>query len=105
MAKFLLSRRARADLREIWNYTADHWDIHQADRYVLQIRAAIQAMADDPAKGRPCDHIRPGYRNIPWAFMSSSSVSCPTKLKLSAFCTNAWILSDISSSFTWDFGK
>ena len=62
MSRYVLSRRARADLTEIWKYTADRWTPEQADRYVLEIHAAIERVANDPRKGRPCDHIRPGYR-------------------------------------------
>jgi toxin ParE1/3/4 len=52
MSGYILSRKARADLRNIWKYTADNWDEQQADRYILQIHAAMMLVAKDPQKGR-----------------------------------------------------
>ncbi|MBX9773110.1 MAG: type II toxin-antitoxin system RelE/ParE family toxin [Xanthobacteraceae bacterium] len=65
MSGYVLSPRAQADLDQIWNYTAERWDEDQADRYVLVIRAAIEAVVRDPRRGRACDHIRSGYRKYP----------------------------------------
>jgi toxin ParE1/3/4 len=65
MSGYILSPRAQADIDEIWDYTADRWDIDQADHYVGEIRRAVETVADDPRKGRPCDHLRVGYRKYP----------------------------------------
>jgi toxin ParE1/3/4 len=65
MSGYVLSPRAKADLNEIWNYTAERWDEDQADRYIFDIRAAIETIARDPRRGRACDHIRAGYRKYP----------------------------------------
>jgi toxin ParE1/3/4 len=65
MSGYVLSPRAQADLDEIWDYTAEHWDTDQADRYIREIQRAIEIVASDPQRGRPCDHIRPGYRRYP----------------------------------------
>jgi toxin ParE1/3/4 len=62
MSAYVLSPRARRDLEEIWNYTADRWGEDQADRYVLRLHRAIETIANDPSKGRSCDHLRAGYR-------------------------------------------
>lgn len=62
MSGYVLSPRAQADLDEIWDYTAERWDEDQADRYIHDIRAAIEAIASDPRRGRACDYIRSGYR-------------------------------------------
>jgi toxin ParE1/3/4 len=62
MNDYVILPRARADLKGIWSYTADHWNIDQADRYVRELHRAIEAIARDPRKGRSCDHIRHGYR-------------------------------------------
>jgi toxin ParE1/3/4 len=59
---YILSPRAQADIEEIWDYTAETWDDDQAERYIRQILDAIERIAADPRRGRPCDHIRPGYR-------------------------------------------
>jgi toxin ParE1/3/4 len=65
MSGYVLSPRAQADLEEIWNFTAERWGEDQAARYVLDIRAAIEAVVRDPRRGRACDHIRAGYRKYP----------------------------------------
>ena len=64
MTRYLLSPAARADLDEIWDYTARHWGAEQADRYVLAIRDACAALADGGKQGRAVDDIRPGYRKL-----------------------------------------
>jgi toxin ParE1/3/4 len=65
MSGYVLSPRAQADIDEIWEYTAERWDVSQADRYVLQITQTIENLARDPRRGRTCDHIRVGYRRYP----------------------------------------
>jgi toxin ParE1/3/4 len=62
MSTYDLSPRARADLREIWNYTRDRWSVEQADRYIRELNRTFATIAHDPRRGRPCDDIRPGYR-------------------------------------------
>jgi toxin ParE1/3/4 len=62
MTGYVLSPRAQADIDDIWDYTADRWSDDQAERYTEDIRHAIEAIARDPRRGRPCDHIRRGYR-------------------------------------------
>jgi toxin ParE1/3/4 len=61
LSRYVLSPRARADLEEIWNYSAAHWGDAQAEAYVRQIQAAIEKVAADPRRGRACDDIRDGY--------------------------------------------
>jgi toxin ParE1/3/4 len=65
MTDHVLSRRAQADIEEIWGYTAERWDEDQANHYVRLLRHGIEAIARDPRRGLPCDHIRPGYRKYP----------------------------------------
>jgi toxin ParE1/3/4 len=65
MTEHVLSRRAQADIEQIWNYTAARWDEEQADRYVRILHEGIEAVARDPRRGRPCDNIRVGYRKYP----------------------------------------
>lgn len=64
MMRYVLSPRAQADIDEIWEYSADRWDINQANRYIAQIRKAVEAIASDPRRGRSCDEIRQGYRRF-----------------------------------------
>jgi toxin ParE1/3/4 len=46
MTGYLLSPAAQADLGQIWDYSAQTWGEDQADRYVLGIRDACQALAN-----------------------------------------------------------
>jgi len=59
---FRLTPAARADLSSIWDYTEEHWDAHQAETYIRELHAAMERVAEDPRRGRPCDEIRAGYR-------------------------------------------
>lgn len=65
MARFILSPRAQADVGEIWAYTVERWGAEQAELYVRQLGSAVEAIAQDPQRGRPCDEIREGYRRYP----------------------------------------
>jgi toxin ParE1/3/4 len=62
MSRYTLSPRARVDIEEIWNYTESRWSRDQAEIYVRQIKTAIETVASDPSRGRPCDDVRAGYR-------------------------------------------
>jgi|SRR3954469_17954711 toxin ParE1/3/4 len=64
MMNYVVSPRAQADIDEIWEYSADRWDIDQANRYISEIRSAIEIVASDPRRGRSCDEIRRGYRRF-----------------------------------------
>ncbi|WP_144627914.1 type II toxin-antitoxin system RelE/ParE family toxin [Arthrobacter woluwensis] len=59
---FRLTPAARADLSSIWDYTAERWDTRQAETYIRELHAAMERIAEDPARGRTCDEIRAGYR-------------------------------------------
>jgi plasmid stabilization system protein ParE len=37
MRRYVHSPRAHADMSGIWDYTAEHWGVDQADRYIRQI--------------------------------------------------------------------
>ena len=62
MRPYRLSPAAQRDLSEIWDFTEERWDRAQAERYVADLRAAIERIANDRARGRPCDEVREGYR-------------------------------------------
>lgn len=61
MTSYRLTPAAQRDLSSIWDYTAERWDIQQAETYLGEIRAAIERIADDPRRGRVRDEIRAGY--------------------------------------------
>jgi toxin ParE1/3/4 len=65
VAHFILSPRAQADVDEIWAYTVERWGVEQAEFYVRQLGRAVEVIAQDPRRGRPCDEIREGYRRHP----------------------------------------
>jgi toxin ParE1/3/4 len=52
MSGWHLSRRARADLAEIWRYTNSRWGLEQADRYVTAIHQAFDRLMANPSLGR-----------------------------------------------------
>ena len=53
---------AEADIDAIWDYTFQTWGRSQANRYAEDIRAAINAVADQTRPSRPADGVRQGYR-------------------------------------------
>lgn len=61
MRGYRLTAAARRDLSHIWDYTEEHWGIAQAEKYLTEIRGAIERIAEDPDRGRACDQIRSGY--------------------------------------------
>lgn len=65
MTAYALSPRARTDLTGVWRYSAENWNVEQADRYVRKMHAVFERLARDPRSGRSCDHIRRGYRMYP----------------------------------------
>ena len=64
MSGYALSPAARDDLDSIWDYTAETWSPDQAERYVLEIRAACAALASGQRRGRSAEDIRAGYRKL-----------------------------------------
>jgi toxin ParE1/3/4 len=65
MNGYVLSPRAQADIESIWDYTAERWGKAQAEHYIRSIKDAIETVAADPRRGRPCEDIRAGYRKYP----------------------------------------
>ena len=62
MTGYILSPAARADLEQIWDYTAGRWGEDQAERYVLAIRDTCQELAANTRQSRPANDIRAEYR-------------------------------------------
>ena len=56
---------ARADLAEIWDYSAERWGVDRSEVYIRDLQRAIERVAVDPAIGPACDDIRVGYRKLP----------------------------------------
>jgi toxin ParE1/3/4 len=64
VASFRFSRLAEADLLSISAYTLRTWREAQTIRYIDALEACCQRLADNPAAGRFCDHVRPGLRRM-----------------------------------------
>lgn len=48
---YKLSQKARADLKNIWNYSYDRWGATQADKYYNEILDAVEATAKGKKQG------------------------------------------------------
>jgi toxin ParE1/3/4 len=64
VAAFHLSRRAEADLLEIGSYTLQTWGIDQTIRYMDQLEACCERLANNPESGRSWDAVRRGLRRM-----------------------------------------
>mgnify|MGYP002335975219 CR=1 FL=1 len=64
MSGFRFRPRARADLREIWTYSADRWGEDQADRYIGELRAAVEAIAERPSRGKSRNELSEGLLSV-----------------------------------------
>ena len=62
---YALTPRAKLDLSDIWDYTAEHWGVEQADRYVRLITTACADVASGRSNGHSIEHIRAGYFRYP----------------------------------------
>lgn len=61
MSAYVLSPAARVDLDAIWNHGEAQWGALRAERYIREIQRAVETVAKDPRRGRPCDDVREGY--------------------------------------------
>lgn len=64
MASVRYSRQAEDDLLDIGRYTLETWGAEQADRYLSEIEACCQRLAENAEMGRSCDEIRRGLRKM-----------------------------------------
>jgi toxin ParE1/3/4 len=65
MKRFDLTRKARADLRDIAIFTAERWGVEQRNLYIKQFDDTFHLLATSPLMGKSCDEIMPGYRKFP----------------------------------------
>lgn len=63
MIRYRLTPSAQRDLSSIWDYTEDRWDAEQAAKYIREIWAALELVADRPELGRSREELREGYRS------------------------------------------
>jgi len=59
---YVITKKAVADLEEIWLYTVKNWSVTQADRYYNLIFDEIGFICKHPSAGKSMEHIRKGYR-------------------------------------------
>ena len=59
---FVITKKAVADLEEIWLYTVEKWSIEQADRYYHLIIDEINFICKNNMAGKSMAHVRKGYR-------------------------------------------
>ena len=52
MSGYALHPRAEADLEEIWRYSVEHWGEAQTERYMHDLREAMERAAETPTKGQ-----------------------------------------------------
>ena len=62
MPSFVLTKAAKADLKDIGRYTQATWGRDQRTRYLTLLDTGFRALADNPVVGKDCNDIRPGYR-------------------------------------------
>ena len=65
MSKVRLSREARADLRNIDDYTYQRWGRSQADKYLEMIEKGCDLLAMHPTLGSVQEGFFPGLRKFP----------------------------------------
>jgi toxin ParE1/3/4 len=59
---FVISKKAVADLEEIWLYTVEKWSVNQADRYYNLIFDEVSYICKNINSGKSMEHVRKGYR-------------------------------------------
>jgi len=59
---YRLLPRARADLSDIWIFTAGRWSVGQADTYIAQLTGTFEAIVESPTMGRERTEFVPPVR-------------------------------------------
>ena len=63
MKKYELTKKAKEDLNDIWNYTVDTWSEKQADKYYKELISAFRKIAAIPLRfGNDYSEILDGLR-------------------------------------------
>ena len=64
--RLILSRRARTDLDDIWNFSASRWSPAQADRYLMGLDGIVRLICQEPHLGRLRQELVPEFRMYPY---------------------------------------
>ena len=62
---YRLSVQAEADLAEIWAYSAEQWDLEQADRYIDALVSRFDWLCDNPRPCKPRPDVTGGLYSYP----------------------------------------
>jgi len=65
MSKFTLTDKAKDDLKKIARFTQKRWGKEQRNIYLKSLDNCFHQLGDNPAMGRDCDEIKPGYYKFP----------------------------------------
>jgi toxin ParE1/3/4 len=52
MSRYDLRPAAEADLKQIWRYSVENWGEDRAERYITDLRMAIERAAEAPLSGQ-----------------------------------------------------
>jgi len=52
-------------MEAIWLYSLTEWGAQQTDRYIDDLTAAFEFLAESPKAGTLCENIRAEYRKYP----------------------------------------
>jgi len=61
---FHFSQLAENDLLSIGDHTLRAWGPEQTKKYLSELEACCQMLANNPELGRACDDVRPGLRRL-----------------------------------------
>ena len=53
---------AQSDLSDIWDYSAERWNVEQAQRYLSMIWDRLTGLSDGSTASVSADEVLPGYR-------------------------------------------
>ncbi len=64
MAEYNLSTRAALDLEEIYEYSIASFGLAQARNYLLGLDELLDALAENPTRGRSASELAPGLHRL-----------------------------------------
>ncbi len=64
MSEFVLTKKAKSDLRSIATYTQHKWGKEQRRIYLRQLDDAFHLLAASSDVGTTCDYIKVGYQKF-----------------------------------------
>ena len=64
MTEYRITRLARYDLEDIYDYTVQEWSLEQAEKYARGLFSCFEGIAEKRIKGKSVDYIRPGHSKV-----------------------------------------